>query len=444
MSQQHFAKPAQHTGKTIYKNARVMDPATNLDVTGSVLVEDGKIADFGEGLFMNGELPHDAEVVECEGHLLTPGLIDIQVHFREPGQEYKETIESGSKSAAAGGVTSVSTMPNTDPVIDDVAVLEFLLKQGRETGYCRLHPYAAVSKGMKGDHLTEMGLLAKAGAVAFTDDGLPVMNAQLMRQALTYARELDVPIGQHAEDLNLSNGGCMNEGPVATKLGLKGIPNASEAVIVERDIELVRLTKAKYHVLHISTAEAIEAVRRAKQDGLPVTAEAAPHHFQLTDEACLEYRSFAKMNPPLRSEKDRLAVIEGLKDGTIDAIATDHAPHDQESKRVPISEAAFGIVGLETMLPLSLDLYHRGEMKLMEVIAKMTSEPARILKLPAGRLQKGAEADLALIDLNMQWQINPKDFASKSKNSPFDSTLTKGRAIRTVLGGTEVYRLENA
>ncbi len=441
MSTQHFTKPTAHTGRTIYKNARLLDPATKLDAVGSVLVEDGKIADFGAGLFMDGSTAEGADIVECEGHLLTPGLIDIQVHFREPGQEYKETIESGSKSAAAGGVTSVSTMPNTDPVIDDVAILEFLLKQGRETGYCRLFPYACVSKGMKGERLTEMGLLAKAGAVAFTDDGLPIMNAQLMRQALTYARELDVPIGQHAEDLNLSNGGCMNEGPIATRLGLKGIPNASEAVIVDRDIQLVRLTGAKYHVLHISTAEAIEAVRRAKHEGLRVTAEAAPHHFQLTDEACLEYRTFAKMNPPLRADKDKLAVIEGLRDGTIDAIATDHAPHDQESKRVPIAEAAFGIVGLETMLPLSLDLYHRGIMSLSDVIGKMTYQAADILKLPAGRLKKGAFADLALIDLDVEWVINPKEFSSKSKNSPFDDTKTKGRAIRTILGGAQVYHL---
>ena len=441
MSTQHFTKPAKHTGRTVYKNARLMNPATQLDAIGSVLVEDGKIADFGAGLFMDGSVPDGAEVVDCGGHLLTPGLIDIQVHFREPGQEYKETIETGSKSAAAGGVTSVSTMPNTDPVIDDVAVLEFLLKQGRETGYCRLHPYACVSKGMKGERLTEMGLLAKAGAVAFTDDGLPIMNAQLMRQALTYARELDVPIGQHAEDLNLSNGGCMNEGAVATKLGLRGIPNASEAVIVDRDIQLVRLTGAKYHVLHISTAEAIEAVRRAKHEGLPVTAEAAPHHFMLTDEACIDYRSFAKMNPPLRAERDKQAVIRGLQDGTIDAIATDHAPHDQESKRVPISEAAFGIVGLETMLPLSLDLYHRGAMSLMEVIGKMTYQAADILKLPAGRITKGVEADLTLIDVDVDWVINPKEFSSKSKNSPFDDTKTKGRAIRTILGGSEVYKL---
>lgn len=443
MASQHFTKPLPHKGRTALINARVMDPATNLDVKGGVLIEDGIIADFGEGLFASGNLPEGTQVIDCEEHLLTPGLIDIQVHFREPGQEYKETIETGTKSAVAGGVTSVCTMPNTKPVVDDVAILEFILRRTRETGYANVFPYACISQGMKGEALTEMGLLKKAGAVAFTDDGLPVMNAQVMRQALTYSREFDVPIGQHAEDLNLSCGGCMNEGPISSKLGLRGIPNASESVIVERDIELVRLTRGKYHVLHISTAEAIEAVRRAKQDGLPVTAEAAPHHFTLTDEACLEYRTFAKMNPPLRAEKDRLAVIEGLKDGTIDAIATDHAPHDQESKRVPFQNAAFGIVGLETMLPLSLQLYHNGQMSLMEVIGKMTHHPARILKLPAGRIAKGMPADLTLIDLGYEWEMDPKEFHSKSKNSPFDHHLTKGRAVRTLLAGSTVYRLES-
>jgi dihydroorotase len=441
MTQQHFAKLSQHTGRTAYINARLIDPAAQLDAMGGVLVENGVIADSGAGLFANGILPEGVEVVDCGGNLLTPGLIDIQVHFREPGQEYKETIETGTKSAAAGGVTSVSTMPNTKPVVDDISIVEYILRRTRETGYANVFPYAAITQGMKGEAITEMGLLKKAGAVAFTDDGLPVMNAQVMRQALTYARELDVPIGQHAEDLNLSCGGCMNEGAVSSKLGLKGIPNAAEAVMVERDIELVRLTKGKYHVLHISTAEAIEAVRRAKHDGLPVTAEAAPHHFTLTDNACLEYRTFAKMNPPLRAEKDRLAVIEGLKDGTIDAIATDHAPHDQESKRVPFQNAAFGIVGLETMLPLSLQLYYSGQMSLMEVISKMTDQPAKILKLPAGRLQKGMPADMTLIDLDYEWKMNPKQFQSKSKNSPFEDYLTKGRAIRTIVAGITVYQL---
>jgi dihydroorotase len=439
---QTFSKPTSHNGRTALINARVMDPATNLDVKGGVLIENGVIADFGEGLFMNGNLPEGTDVIDCEEHLLTPGLIDIQVHFREPGQEYKETIETGTKSAAAGGVTAVCTMPNTKPVVDDVAILEYILRRAADTGYARVFPSACVTKGMQGEAITEMGLLVKAGAVCFTDDGLPVMNAQVMRQALTYAREFNVPISQHAEDLNLSCGGCMNEGAVSSKLGLRGIPNASEAVIVERDIELVRLTRGRYHVLHISTAEAVEAVRRAKHDGLPVTAEAAPHHFTLTDEACLEYRTFAKMNPPLRAEKDRLAIIEGLKDGTIDAIATDHAPHDQESKRVPFQNAAFGIVGLETMLPLSLQLYFNGEMSLLGVIGGMTDRAAKILNLPAGRIAKGAAADLALIDLNYEWKMNPKEFHSKSKNSPFDNYLTKGRAVRTLLGGSTVYRLD--
>jgi dihydroorotase len=437
---QHFYKPKQHRGKTLYTNARIMDPASSTDMQGSLLVENGKIVDLSQG--KGAGAPEGADIVDCGGHLLTPGLIDIQVHFREPGQEYKETIETGSKSAAAGGVTSVCTMPNTKPVVDDVPVVEYILRRAHETGYCRIFPYAAVSKDMKGETLTEMGLLKKAGAVAFTDDGLPVMNAQLMRQALTYARELDLPIGQHAEDLHLSNGGCMNESPTSSRLGLRGIPNASEAVIVERDIELVKLTRGKYHVLHISTAEAIEAVRRAKADGLPVTCEAAPHHFTLTDEACEGYRTFAKMNPPLRSDKDRLAVIAGLKDGTIDAIATDHAPHDQESKRVPFQNAAFGIVGLETMLPLSLQLVHEGHLSLMDCIGKMTVQAAKILKLPAGTLAKGAAADLALIDLSREWVMDPKQFNSKSKNSPFDEWKTKGRAIRTVLGGTTVYELK--
>lgn len=442
--EQHFAKPKQQRGKTAYVNAHVIDPASELNSLGGVLVENGKIADVGAGLFMDGKTPEGAEVVDCSGLVLTPGLIDIQVHFREPGQEYKETIETGSKSAVAGGLTSVATMPNTDPVVDDVSQVGFIQRRAREAGYCRIFPYASVTKSMKGEALTEMGLLKQAGAVAFTDDGLPVMNAQVMRLALTYARELGVPIGQHAEDLNLSAGGCMNEGPVASKLGLRGIPNASEAVIVERDIELVRLTRGKYHVLHISTAEAIEAVRRAKQEGLPVTAEAAPHHFWLTDEACMEYRTFAKMNPPLRAEKDRMAVIEGLKDGTIDAIATDHAPHDPESKRVPMQNAAFGIVGVETVLPLSLKLYQEGHLSLMEVIAKLTSEPAKILNLPVGCLQKGAVADMTLIDPEMEWTVEPKEFQSKSKNSPFDSWQAKGRAVRTVVAGSVVYELKKS
>jgi len=441
-AKQTFTLPTRTNAnrKVAYVNARLFDPESGLDVKGGLLTKGGVIADLGPRLFNDGT-PEDAEVIDCKGHLLTPGLLDIQVHFREPGQEYKETIHTGSKSAAAGGVTTVACMPNTDPVIDDIAVLEFIHQRARKSAYVNVRAYAAISKGRKGEALTEMGLLHEAGAVGFTDDGSVVMNALLMRRALAYSRDFGIPVAQHAEDANLTAGTCMNEGAVSAKLGLPGSPNASEAVIIERDIILTELTGGRYHVLHITTAEGIDAVRRAKKKGLRVTAEAAPHHFCLTDEAVAEYRTFCKMNPPLRAEKDRLAVIEGLSDGTIDAIATDHAPHDEESKRVPMTHAAVGIVGLETMLPLSLMLYHKKQLSLGEVFAAMTYKPADIIQVNAGRLKKGAPADLTLIDLGHEWVLDPEGFMSKSHNSPFEGWKAKGRAIRTVVGGETVYTL---
>lgn len=442
---QHFQLPTHKENEirpVAYVNARVIDPESGLDATGGVLTQGSTIADIGAHI-KEGALPDGAEVVDCGGHVLAPGLLDIQVHFREPGQEYKETIATGSKSAASGGVTLVACMPNTKPPIDDVALVEFVARRARDTAYVNVRTYACITRGMKGDEITEMGLLKAAGAVGFTDDGLPVMNAGVMRRALAYSKELGVPVAQHAEDLHLSAGGCMNEGRISAQLGVPGIPNAAEAVMVERDILLAELTGGQYHVLHISTREAIDAVRRAKKRGIArVTCEAAPHHFTLTDEAVLEYRTFSKMNPPLRAESDRMAVIEGLADGTIDAIATDHAPHDQESKRVPLSQAAFGIVGLETMLPLSLGLVQQGIMSLRDVLAAMTYKPADIIGVEAGRLRKGARADLVLIDLERPYTIEPEEFHSKSKNSPFDHWESKGRAVRTVVGGETVYRLE--
>lgn len=423
---------------TAYVNARVIDPESGLDVKGGIITRGAVFDEFGEHITAQNA-PEGATVIDCGGHVLCPGLIDIQVHFREPGFEYKETIETGTMSAAAGGVTSVALMPNTNPVIDDVTVLAYIRERARATAYSHVYSYASISKGMKGQELTEMAMLVEHGAVGFTDDGLPMMNAQIMRQALTMGAALGVPIAQHAEDLNLTAGGCMNEGWVATKLGLPGIPNASEAVIVARDILLAELTGGHYHVLHVSTKEAVDLIRQAKKKGLKVTAEAAPHHFTLTDEAVLEYRTFSKMNPPLRAEADRIALIEGLKDGTIDAIATDHAPHDSESKRVPMEVASFGIVGLETMLSLSLGLYHQGIMSLRDVLASMTYKAADVIHIPAGRLKKGAPADLVLFDPDAEWTIANDKLHSKSKNSPFDGTPTKGKALRTVMAGETVY-----
>lgn len=437
---QFFKPTRKNAGKKVaYINARLIDPESDLDAKGALLTDGAVIADFGPQLFSDGKVPEGIEVVDCGGHILCPGLLDIQVHFREPGQEYKETIETGSMAAAAGGVTTVATMPNTKPVVDDITVLAFLQKRAIETGYVNIRPYAAITQGQKGEALTEMAMLVEAGACGFTDDGLPVMNAQIMRQALTLGKDLGVPIAQHAEDHNLSCGGCMNEGWVATKLGLKGIPNVSEAVIVARDILLAELTGAHYHVLHISTREAVELVRWGKAKGINVTAEVAPHHFILTDEAVIDYRTFSKMNPPLRAERDRLALIEGLRDGTIDAIATDHAPHDTESKRVPMDVASFGIVGLETMLALSLELVHGKQLGLRDVLASMTYKAADIIHANAGRLKKGAPADLALIDLDHDWTIYNDSLSSKSKNSPFDGKKVKGRALRTVVGGETVF-----
>ena len=424
-----------------YINSRLIDPSSNLDTKGGVIVQGRNIIDIGPHL-LNPELSEETDVIDCKGHILAPGLVDIHVHLREPGHEHKETIESGGKSAAAGGVTTVCCMPNTNPVIDDVALIEFIQRRAREAKGVKVFPFAAVTKGLDGKQLTEMGMLANAGAVAFTDDGLPIMDSQVMRRALAYSKAFNMVISQHAEDLSLSGCGCMAEGQVATRLGLPGIPDASEVVIIERDLRLVEITGGKYHVAHISTAQGVEAIRIAKDKGLDVSCEAAPHHFILTDYDVGYYRTYAKMAPPLRSEENRLAIIEGLADDTIDAIATDHAPHDQESKRVPMQHASNGVVGLETLLSLTLDLVQDGSMTLIKALSKMTCEPANLLGLDVGRLQKGGAADMVIFDPSAEWIVDLDKLVSKSKNTPFEGRKMKGKVTRTIVDGRTVFKQE--
>ncbi len=435
----NFSLPyAQHNSaqsKILYKNARIIDPKSGYDKMGDLLTIGDKIADFGENI-----LAQDAEIIDCQGHILAPGLIDIQVHFRDPGQTHKEDLISGSKSAVAGGITTVVCQPNTNPTLDSVLTFDYLRLKSQEVAYCNIKAYGCITKGMKGEELADMHSLKNAGAVGFTDDGLPVMNANVMRRAFEYSKNLGVVVAQHAEDLNLTNKGCINEGLVSLELGVRGIPNISESVIVERDLAILEAVGGRYHLLHVSTREALEAVKRAKNKGLNVTVEVSPHHFTLNDSQVLKSGTNAKMNPPLRSELDRLALIEGLKSGVIDAIATDHAPHDLASKDKTLEEASFGIVGVETMLPLSLALYHQGILSLRDLLAKMTCNPAEIINFDGGVIKKGARADLVLINLNCDWVIDSQKFYSKSKNSPFDGFPVKGRAIRTIVAGKTVFQ----
>ena len=423
--------------RTAYLNARLLDPASGLDAPGALLAEDGKITDLGPDLFKDG-VPEGMQTVDCGGACLAPGLVDMRVQLREPGEEHKETMDSAGRAAAAGGGTSMVGLPNTDPVIDDVAGVEFIARRAREVKRVKVYTYAAVTRNLEGNELTEMGLLAENGAVAFTDGLKAVANAQVMRRALSYAKTFGHLIVQHPEEPALS-GGAMNGGELATRLGLPGIPKLAEVMMIERDLRLVEMTGGRYHVAHISTAESVEAIRRAKARGLDVTCDTAPHYFALNEFAVGDYRTFAKVSPPLRSEDDRKAILDGVADGTIDAIASDHSPHDQESKRVPFDIAEPGIIGLETLLPLSLQIYHGGKAGLLDLLARLTVRPAEILKLNAGRLAKGAPADLLIFEPERAWKIQPETFSSKSKNTPFEGLPVQGRVKRTVVDGRALF-----
>jgi dihydroorotase len=431
--------PRNTSGLVAYVNARLLDPTTGVDVRGALLTNGETIADVGPGLFQGG-VPSGMEVVDCQGLCLAPGLVDMRVQVREPGEEHKETLKSAGEAAVAGGVTSMVCLPNTDPVIDDVASVEFVARRARKIGLAKVYPYAAATKRLEGKELAEMGMLAEAGALAFTDGVVAVRDAQLMRRALSYAATFGLMIVQHPEEPSLAKGGMMNEGELATRMGLSGIPVAAEAIMLERDMRLVEITGGRYHAAHVATAEGVEIIRKAKAKGLAVTCDTAPPYFALNELAVKDYRTFAKLSPPLRSEADRQAVVAGLKDGTIDAIASDHAPQDQDSKRVPFAVAEFGGIGLETLLPVTLELAHNGHMSLIEALRLVTCAPAGILGLSAGRLKVGAAADLVLFDAERGWKVDAKRFHSKSKNSPFDDRPVQGMVMRTMVDGRTVYR----
>ncbi len=422
------------TIKIILKNARIIDPASNWDSVGDILIEGGRVAAIGHLEPVEG-----CPQLDLKGMWILPGLIDMHVHFREPGQEYKETLATGSKAAAAGGFTAVCTMPNTSPPNDSAAVTRFMIERGHSAGLCRIFPVAAITKGQEGRELTEFGDLLQAGAVAFSDDGVPVADAAIMRMALDYARNFNALLISHSEELALSENGCMNEGRVSSMLGLKGIPSAAEEIAVFRDICLCKTTNSRLHIAHVSTKGAVELIRRAKSDGIEVSAETAPHYFILTEDAVGEYDTNAKMNPPLRTEEDRLAIIEGLADGTIDAIATDHAPHSALDKDLPFQAAANGISGLETSLPLALELVRQGRLMPSRLADLMSTSPARLLGLPLGRIAEGMPADLTVIDPEIEYSLGRDDIFTKGKNSPFLGRPLKGRAVLTLLEGRPTY-----
>ena len=424
--------------RLLLANAHLIDPSQSLDGVGDVLIVDGVIRDAKRGIGTAG-VPEGTEVINCAGKVVAPGLIDMRAFVGEPGASHRETLASASHAAAAGGITTIICQPDTSPAIDNSATVDFVLRRARDTAIVNIHPMAALTKGLEGREMTEFGLLRAAGAVAFTDGHKSVTNAQVMRRALTYARDFDALIVHYTEDPALVGEGVMNEGERASRLGLTGIPTAAEAIMLERDMRLVALTGGRYHAASVSCAESIEILKRARDAGLRVSASASINHLTLNENDIGPYRSYLKLSPPLRTEEDRRALVDAVASGLIDVIMSDHNPQDVETKRLPFAEAEPGAIGLETMLSAGLRLLHNGELSLTQLISAMSTKPAELLGLPGGTLRAGSVADVVVIDADVPWVLDPADLKSQCKNTPFDESRFTGRVVRTIVGGRTVY-----
>src|SRR5476651_1282420 len=419
-------------------NARLIDPWRDFDGLSDVLIADGMIRDSRRGIGAAG-VPEGTDIVNCAGKIVAPGLVDMRAFVGEPGASHRETFASASQAAAAGGITTIICQPDTSPVIDNSATVDFVLRRARDTAIVNIHPMAALTKGMRGEEMTEIGLLKAAGAVAFTDGDRSVTNAQLMRRTLTYARDFDALIVHHTEDPNLVGEGVMNEGEFASRLGLIGIPNAAEAVMLERDMRLVALTGGRYHAASLSCIESLEILKRARDAGLAVSASVSINHVTLNENDIGPYRTFLKLSPPLRAEDDRKALVEAVGKGLVDVVMSDHNPQDVETKRLPFAEAASGAIGLETMLSAGLRLVHNGEIELITLLRAMSTRPAELLGIAGGTLKSGAPADVIVVDLDVPWIIDADELKSKCKNTPFDDARMSGRVMRTIVAGRTVY-----
>jgi dihydroorotase len=421
-------------------NARILDPSRDLDIVGDVLIADGVVREAKRGIGAAG-VPEGTDVIDCRGKVVAPGLVDMRAFIGEPGAASRETLASASQAAAAGGVTTIVCQPNTSPAIDNPATVDFVLRRARDTAIVHVHPMAAITKDLAGAEMTEIGLLKAAGAVAFTDCDKSITNAQVMRRALTYARDFDALIVHHTEDPDLVGDGVMNESEFASRLGLLGVPAAAETVMLERDLRLVALTGGRYQAASVTNAESLEVLRRAKDAGLDVSAAASINHLTLNENDIGPYRTFLKLAPPLRAEADRKALVEAVASGLVDVVMSDHNPQDVETKRLPFAEAAPGAIGLETMLIAGLRLVHNGELQLMALLRALSTRPAELLGLPGGTLRAGAAADLIVLDTDVPWVVDPNELKSKCKNTPYDEARMQGRVVRTIVSGRTVYEI---